>query len=212
MHIFHGVGIFRGIVHNTLSGVEREYIEIEYAEGDKLFVPVDELHRVSKFVGESLPTLTRLGSPTWQHILAKTNEEIQKIAEELLANHAARRIAGGVSMRDFPDKEETFHIAFPFKHTTDQEQAIQAIMADMSAEEPMDRLLSGDVGFGKTEVSLHAVYRAFLNHKQTIFLAPLVVLAYEHFESIQERLKPFGVKVALLTRMSSTKEEKEVLL
>ena len=88
-------------------------------------------------------------------------------------------MAGGVSMMDFPEKEETFHIAFPHKHTLDQEEAIHGIMADMNSEKPMDRLLSGDVGFGKTEVSLHAVYRAFLNEKQTIFLAPLVVLAYE---------------------------------
>ena len=174
-------------------------------------MPVEELHRVSKFVGETAPTLTRLGTPTWKHILAKTNEEIQQIAEELLANHAARRMAGGVSMMDFPEKEETFHLAFPYKHTLDQEDAIQSIMADMNSEKPMDRLLSGDVGFGKTEVSLHAVYRAFLNFKQTIFLAPLVVLAYEHYESMRERLKSFGLNIALLTRMSTTKEEKAVL-
>lgn len=211
VHLFHGVGIFRGIVRNTLSGTEREYIEIEYAEGDRLFVPVDELHRVSKFVGETTPELTRLGTPTWKNVLAKTNEEIQKIAEELLANHAARRLAGGVAMPDFPEKEETFHLAFWHKHTPDQEDAIRAIMADMSSEHPMDRLLSGDVGFGKTEVSLHAVYRAHLNNKQTIFLAPLVVLAYEHYESIRERLKPFGINVALLTRMSTTKETSAVL-
>ncbi|MBP6921698.1 DEAD/DEAH box helicase, partial [Candidatus Gracilibacteria bacterium] len=211
VHLFHGVGIFQGIVRNTLSGMEREYIEIEYAEKDRLFVPVEELHRVSKFVGESTPTLTRLGSPAWKLILAKTNEEIQKIAEELLANHAARRMAGGVSMMDFPEKEETFHIAFPHKHTLDQEEAIHGIMSDMKSEKPMDRLLSGDVGFGKTEVSLHAVYRAFLNEKQTIFLAPLVVLAYEHYESIRERLKPFGVNVAMMTRMSTTQEIKAVL-
>lgn len=110
-------------------------------------MPVEELHRVSKFVGETTPTLTRLGSPAWKTILAKTNEEIQQIAEELLANHAARRLAGGVSMMDFPEKEETFHIAFPHKHTLDQEEAIAAIMADMNSEKPMDRLLSGDVGF-----------------------------------------------------------------
>lgn len=174
-------------------------------------MPVEELHRVSKFVGETTPTLTRLGSPAWKLILAKTNEEIQKIAEELLANHAARRMAGGVSMMDFPEKEETFHIAFPHQHTLDQEEAIHGIMQDMNSEKPMDRLLSGDVGFGKTEVSLHAVYRAFLNEKQTIFLAPLVVLAYEHYESIRERLKPFGVNVAMMTRMSTTKEIKAVL-
>lgn len=211
VHLFHGVGIFRGIVRNTLSGTEREYIEIEYAEGDRLFVPVEELHRVSKFVGETTPTLTRLGSPAWKLILAKTNEEIQKVAEELLANHAARRMAGGISMMDFPEKEETFHIAFPFQHTVDQDDAIGAIMADMNSEKPMDRLLSGDVGFGKTEVALHAVYRAFLNHKQTIFLAPLVVLAYEHYESIRDRMKVFGVNIALLTRMSTTKEINAVL-
>jgi len=114
-------------------------------------------------------------------------------------------------MPDFPDKEETFHIAFPYRHTADQESAILDIMADMNSEYPMDRLLSGDVGFGKTEVALHAVYRAFLNHKQTIFLSPLVVLAYEHFEEISKRVKAFGIHVALLTRMSTTKEEKEVL-
>jgi transcription-repair coupling factor (superfamily II helicase) len=211
VHLFHGVGIFSGITKNTLSGTEREYIEIEYAEKDRLFVPVDELHRVSKFVGENSPTLTRLGSPAWKEILAKTNIEIQKIAEELLANHAARRLAGGISMPDFPEKEETFHLSFGHRHTQDQEEAIRAITADMSAEHPMDRLLSGDVGFGKTEVSLHAVYRAFLNHKQTIFLAPLVVLAYEHYESITERMKPFGINIALLTRMSTTKEINSVL-
>ncbi len=211
VHLFHGVGIFQGIVRNTLSGTEREYIEIEYAEKDKLFVPVEELHRVSKFVGETAPELTRLGSPSWKNILAKTNEEVQKIAEELIRNHAHRRLVGGVALMDFPEKEETFHLAFSHKHTIDQEEAIANIMADMGSEKPMDRLLSGDVGFGKTEVSLHAVYRAYLNQKQAIFLAPLVVLAYEHYESLRERLKPFGINVALLTRMSTTKEEKAVL-
>ena len=211
VHLFHGVGIYRGIIRHSLSGMEREYIQIDYADDDKLFVPVDELHRISKYVGENAPKLTRLGSPAWKETLAKTQDEIQKIAEELLENHAARRMAGGVAMPDFPDKEETFHIAFPYRHTADQESAILDIMADMNSEHPMDRLLSGDVGFGKTEVALHAVYRAFLNHKQTIFLSPLVVLAYEHFEEISRRVKAFGINVSLLTRMSTTREEKEVL-
>lgn len=211
VHLFHGVWMYRGIIRHSLSGMEREYIQIDYADTDKLFVPVDELHRISKYVWENEPKLTRLWSPVWKETLAKTQEEIQKIAEELLENHAQRRLVNGTGMNDYPLEEENFHTSFSHQHTLDQDSAIADIMGDMKSERPMDRLLSWDVGFGKTEVALHAVYRAFLNQKQTIFLAPLVVLAYEHFEEISKRLRLFGVNVALLTRFSTTKEEKEVL-
>ena len=211
VHVEHGIGIFRQILLKDLSGVKREYVEVEYRENDKLFVPVAELHRLSKYIGDDDPKLTRLDSTEWSRIMKGANEEIERIAQELLDIYANRALAKGFAFLPFTKEESVFRRAFPYVHTSDQEQVIQEVLADMSDVSPMDRLLSGDVGFGKTEVAMNAIYRAFLNKKQSVLISPLVVLAMEHFDSLSERLGAFGVRVAVISRVSTPKEERDVL-
>ena len=187
----HGIGIFRQLLVKDLSGTKREYVEIEYRENDKLFVPISELHRLSKYVGKENPKLTRLDSIEWSRIMKGAEADVEKVAQELLDIYANRSLAKGFSFLPFPKEEHVFRQHFPYIHTPDQERAIAEILADMAAPEPMDRLLSGDVGFGKTEVAINAIYRAFLNRKQSILISPLVVLAIEHFESLSKRLGDF---------------------
>lgn len=212
VHRDHGVGIFREIVEKDVGGNKREYMLIEYRSDDKLFVPLTEIHRVSKYIGNDEPVLTRLSSNEWKKTLEKTNVDVEKIARELLETYAKRRISEGFSFTKFPEQERLFQKDFPYEHTIDQQTAISEILADMESSNPMDRLLSGDVGFGKTEVAMNAIYRAFLNGKQAILISPLVVLAYEHMESLQKRFADFGVRLAVLTRFSTQKEATNILM
>jgi transcription-repair coupling factor (superfamily II helicase) len=211
VHRDHGVGIFREIVEKDVGGNKREYMLIEYRADDKLFVPLTEIHRVSKYIGNDEPILTRLSGNEWKKTLEKTNQDVEKIARELLETYAKRRISEGFSCTRFPEQEKLCRTDFPYIHTIDQQTAISEILADMESTNPMDRLLSGDVGFGKTEVAMNAIYRAFLNGKQSILISPLVVLAYEHMESLQKRLSHFGVRLAVLTRFSTQKEATHIL-
>ncbi len=211
VHRDHGVGVFREIVTKDVGGNRREYMLIEYRADDKLFVPLTEIHRVSKYIGNDEPVLTRLSSNEWKKTLEKTNVDVEKIARELLETYAKRRISEGFSFARFPEQERLFQKDFPYEHTIDQLSAIAEILSDMESLNPMDRLLSGDVGFGKTEVAMNAIYRAFLNGKQSILISPLVVLAYEHMESLQKRLAHFWVRLAVLTRFSTQKEATNIL-
>ncbi|MDD5377075.1 MAG: CarD family transcriptional regulator [Candidatus Gracilibacteria bacterium] len=211
VHRDHGVGIFREIVEKDVGGNKREYMLIEYRADDRLFVPLTEIHRVSKYIGNEEPILTRLSGNEWKKTLEKTNSDVEKIARELLETYAKRRISEGFSFTRFPEQERRFQEDFPYEYTIDQQTAIAEILADMESSNPMDRLLSGDVGFGKTEVAMNAIYRAFLNGKQSILISPLVVLAYEHMESLQKRLTYFGVRLGVLTRFSTQKEAAGIL-
>jgi len=212
VHADHGIGIFLQILKRDFNGVTREYVEVQYAEGDKLFVPIEESGKLSKYIGPDHPKLTRLHSTEWKRVLAKTGAEVEKTAHDLLELYARRNLSGGYPFLAFSEKEQQFSAAFPYPYTDDQEQAISEILSDMEKPEPMDRLLMGDVGFGKTEVAMHGAYRAFLNKKQAVYISPLVTLAYEHFETFSRRLSPFGARVALLTRFSTPKEQQSVLL
>ncbi|MDD2487548.1 MAG: CarD family transcriptional regulator [Candidatus Gracilibacteria bacterium] len=211
VHIDHGVGIFKQIVLKDLSGIKREYIEIEYRENDKLFVPIGELYRISKYIGSEDPKLTRLSSNEWNKIIKNTEIEVEKIAKELLEVYAKRSIAKGYSFIRFEKKEEEFRKGFPYIHTMDQEKSIVEILGDMEKSTPMDRLLTGDVGFGKTEVACNAIYKAFLNKKQVALISPLVILAFEHFESLKKRFKDFGVRIEIITRVSTSREQTLIL-
>lgn len=142
VHRDHGVGIFREIVEKDLGGNKREYMLIEYRSDDRLFVPLTEIHRVSKYIGNGDPALTRLSGNEWKKTLEKTNEDVEKIARELLETYAKRRISEGFSFTAFPEQETLFRKDFPYIHTIDQQTAISEILADMESHNPMDRLLS----------------------------------------------------------------------
>lgn len=211
VHIDHWVGIFKQIILKDLWWIKREYVEIEYKYNDKLFVPISELHRISKYIWKDEPELTRLNSKEWQKIIKNTENEVEKIAQELLEIYAKRNIAKWFSFTAFEEKEDIFKSAFPYKYTLDQETCIKEILADMERNEPMDRLLVWDVWFGKTEVAMNAIYRCFLNKKQSVFISPLVILAFEHYESLKKRFANFGVRVEILTRVSTQKEESQII-
>lgn len=211
VHVDHWIGKFIWIILKDLSGIKREYIEIEYRENDKLFVPISELHRISKYIWNENPALTRLSSTEWQKIMKNTEVEVERIAHELLEIYAKRNILKWFSFLEFSEKEKIFKDSFPYKHTFDQEIAIKEILTDMEKSKPTDRLLVWDVGFGKTEVAMNAVYRAFLNGKQSAFISPLVILAYEHFESLKKRFADFWLKIEILTRVSTKREETKIL-
>ena len=211
VHRDHGIAKFHAIVKKQMWDLEREYLELHYADNDKLFVPITEIFRISKYLGENDVTLTRLGWKEWEKTLTKTDEELQKIAENILETNARRQMVQWRAFGRFEAEEQIFRDDFPYEYTDDQLRGIFEVFADMEAETPMDRLLSGDVGFGKTEIAMNASYKAFLSGAQVAVISPLVVLAMEHYESFIERLGKFGVKIALLSRMNSPKETQEIL-
>ncbi len=211
VHRDHGIGKFHAIIKKKIGEIEREYLEIHYAENDKLFVPITEIFRISKYLGSQDVTLTRLGWKEWEKTLSKTDEELQKIAENILETNAKRKLAAGRAFAAFPEEEAKFREKFPYEYTADQYNGIMEIFADMEKDIPMDRLLSWDVGFWKTEIAMNAAFKAVLNGTQVAVISPLVVLAMEHYESFIERFADFGVNIALLSRMNTPKEAEKIL-
>ena len=220
VHVDHWIWIFKWIIKKILPSpvrrgaggeVIKEYIEIDYKWEDKLFVPITEVWRVNKYIWADNPKLTWLNTSEWTKKLAKATKEVKDIAQELLEIYSARKMWKSFSFLPDVKKENDFRASFAYTYTSDQEKAIWEILSDMEKENPMDRLLVWDVWFGKTEVAFNAIYRAFINNKQSVFIAPLVVLAYEHYEKAIERFKPFWLKIAVITRMESAKKVDEVL-
>jgi len=217
VHIDHWIWVFKWIIKKELPWINwkkaiiKEYIEIDYKWEDKLFVPITEVSRVNKYVGWDNPKLTGLNTTEWTKKLAKVSKEVEDIAQELLEIYSNRKMWKSFAFLPDLKKESEFRASFAYTYTTDQETVISEILWDMEDEKPMDRLLVWDVWFWKTEVAFNAIYRAFINKKQSIFIAPLVVLAYEHYEKAIERFKSFWMKIAVLTRMESAKKIDEVL-
>lgn len=205
IHIDHGIGVFHEIVTKDFWNVSKEYVELHYKENDKLFVPITEVSRISKYVGKEHPNLTPLSWKIWEKKIAKIREDIQHIAEELLTNFAKRKLRTWVSYVQDTKKIETFQAAFPYTYTSCQQNAIEEIFADMKKNTVMDRLLVWDVGFWKTEIAFNAMYNALTNGRQVAFIAPLIVLAYEHFEKALERFETAGFSIEIVTRMESQK-------
>ncbi len=206
VHREHGIAIFYSVTHKVTGTMKREYLELHYAEWDKLFVPLTEIYRVSKYLGNPDIALTKLSGKEWERTMEKTTEEIEAIALDIIETNARHSIAKWRSFAKFCDKELDFQKAFAYEYTKDQSSAIMDVFADMESDNAMDRLISGDVGFGKTEVAMNAIYKAVLSGTQVAMISPLLVLADEHYETFVERLTPFGVRVSILTRMSSTQE------
>lgn len=207
-HIDHGVGIFQGIIKRELSinnrKIVKEFLELQYLDNDKLFIPITEVKRVSKFIGNENPKLTNLGTKEWSKKLKRVSQEVEDIATELLDIFAKRQLKKWYQFEVLTQKIDAFQGSFPYAYTDDQQIAIDEILTDMQSIHPMDRLLNGDVGFWKTEVCFNAIYNAFCNKKQSILLTPLVVLAYEHYEKALERFADFGMKIWVLTRFEKS--------
>ncbi|HZU68811.1 MAG TPA: transcription-repair coupling factor [Ktedonobacteraceae bacterium] len=215
VHQEYGIGRFEGLVKLNSTGVEREYLLIHYAGTDRLYIPTDQLDRVTRYIGmgDSIPALSKLGTSEWTRAKSKVKENVQDIARDLLRLYSAREASQGHAFP--PDSEQPWlqelEDAFPYEETPDQARAIEEVKADMERPRPMDRLVCGDVGYGKTEVALRAAFKAVLDQCQVAILVPTTVLALQHFNTFKERLKPYPVRVELLSRFRSEKEQKQVL-
>lgn len=200
VHIDHWVWVFREIIEKEFAWVKKEYITLEYKNSDKLFVPITEVGRVSKYVWTENPKLTALSTKEWEKKLKKVSKDVEQIAWELLEIYAKRKLQIGHSFKSNKELEAKFFNSFEYEYTSDQYNVIQEIYKDMESENPMDRLLSWDVWFGKTEVAFASIFKAIINGKQAALISPLVVLAYEHFEKAKERFIDFPFNIEVITR------------
>ncbi|MEZ4864316.1 MAG: transcription-repair coupling factor [Caldilineaceae bacterium] len=213
VHLEHGIGTYDGLVKLKLDGVEREYLQVSYARNDKLYVPVHQADRLSRYVGagEKTPMISRLGTADWQTVKERAKRSVADIAEDLLKLYAERElITGHVYSPDSPWQEE-MEASFPYEETVDQLQAIEAIKQDMESERPMDRLICGDVGYGKTEVAIRAAFKAILDGKQVAMLVPTTVLAQQHYRTISQRLSHFPVRVEMLSRFRTPAQQERII-
>ncbi|MBA2493544.1 MAG: transcription-repair coupling factor, partial [Acidobacteria bacterium] len=213
VHVDHGIGRFEGLQTLETGGIFREFMLLMYAENAKLFVPVERLDLVSRYSsGEGItPTLDRLGSISWQKTKAKAKRAMRNMADELLRLYAERKLVPGFAFSADTPWQKEFEDAFPYQLTTDQAAAIEDSKMDMQTAVPMDRLVIGDVGYGKTEVAMRAAFKAVMDGKQVAILTPTTILAYQHSETFKQRFAAFPVSIELLSRFRSPKEQKEVV-
>ncbi|MBI5466297.1 MAG: DEAD/DEAH box helicase [Candidatus Kerfeldbacteria bacterium] len=210
VHIDHGIGRFVGLVDQTIDEVNRDYFLVEYAEGDKLFVPIEHTDRLSRYLGGPHPKLERLHSASWFQITKKVKVETARLASELLATYA-RRAGSQVAPWQHFTEEAPVASSFPWPLTPDQLKAWAEISADLDQTKPMDRLVCGDVGFGKTELAVRAAWRGILNHYQVALLAPTTILAQQHYDTFHNRLSPWGVRLSLISRAVKATEVRRLL-
>ncbi len=213
VHIDHGIGKYIGIQTLEVNGIHKDYMHIVYKGNDKLYVPVEHIDQVQKYVGSDgkEPKLYALGGTEWKKVKRKAKSSIQDIADDLIKLYAEREASKGYAFSPDGNEQQAFDAAFPYQETDDQLQAIEEIKKDMEKTRPMDRLLCGDVGYGKTEVALRAAFKAIADGKQVAFLVPTTILAQQHFETSLERFEDFPVNIGLLSRFRSRKQQQEVL-
>jgi transcription-repair coupling factor (superfamily II helicase) len=213
VHEDHGIGVYRGLKRLTLNGQETDCVEISYAEKDRLYVPVQQLGLVSRYAAEegARPQLHRLGSVAWQKQKSRARQAIQDMAEELIRAYAVRQALPGHAFKPDSVWQRELEAAFPYEETPDQLTAIEEVKRDMEAARPMDRLICGDVGYGKTEVAVRAAFKAVQDGRQVAILVPTTILAQQHFLTFKERLADFPVQVEVLSRFRTPKEQKDVV-
>ena len=213
VHVEFGIGVYNGLVHMEAGGVGTDFLHIDYLGGDKLYLPITRLEKVQKYSGAegNVPNLDRLGGTRWAKVKLKVKAAIREMAGELLKLYAKRKLARGYAFSKPDAYFAEFEASFPYEETRDQQQAIDDVLRDMQKPTSMDRLICGDVGFGKTEVALRAAFKAVMDHKQVAILVPTTVLALQHGESFAERLKDYPVIVETLSRFKSTAEQKKIL-
>jgi transcription-repair coupling factor (superfamily II helicase) len=206
VHLDHGIGIYRGLVKLTVAAEVNDFLELEYQGGDRLYLPVDRLHLVQKYLGVERvkPRIERLGGKSWERTKKKVKKAVEKIARELVELYAVRRVLPGHHFSPPDPMFREFEATFEYEETSDQLQAIQEVLADMTAEKPMDRLICGDVGYGKTEVALRAAFKAAMDGKQVAVLVPTTVLAEQHYDTFSRRLASYPLEVRVLSRFKTT--------
>ncbi len=211
VHIDHGVARFKGMTRNVVEGIAKEYFVLEYAEGDKLYVPIETAEKINKYIGLAHPKLHRLSGGQWYQITRKIKEEAKLLAHDLLKLYARRNASNAKPFSQKTKEEFSLEQSFAFEETPDQLRAIADVDSDLSKERPMDRLICGDVGFGKTEVAIRAAFKAVMNKRQVALLSPTTILTQQHYDTFSERLKQFPVKIAILSRFASDSEEQKTI-
>ena len=213
VHNSHGIGKYVGVETITVAGVARDYLHIRYAGDDKLYVPTEQVASLQKYIGHEgdAPKLSRMGGADWIRAKTRARKAVVDIAKELVSLYAERKIKRGIAFDEDTPWQREFEDAFPYEETADQRRAIEEIKRDMERPQPMDRLLCGDVGFGKTEVAVRAAFKAVVGGKQVAVLVPTTVLAQQHYQTFASRCEEFGVRVGVINRFRSAKEQKETL-
>jgi transcription-repair coupling factor (superfamily II helicase) len=217
VHEQHGVGRYIELVARTVANVSREYLVIEYAPskrgqpGDRLFVPTDTLEQVTKYVGGEAPAVHRIGGADWQNTKRKARKAVKQIAAELIQLYAARMSAPGYAFSPDTSWQRELEAAFPYVETIDQLSTIEEVKRDMERSYPMDRVVCGDVGYGKTEIAIRAAFKAVQDAKQVAVLVPTTLLVQQHFKTFEERYAGFPIRIAGLSRFNTAKESKEIL-
>ncbi|MDD4320667.1 MAG: transcription-repair coupling factor [Acidaminococcaceae bacterium] len=213
VHVVHGIGRYVGVKTIEVDGVHRDYLYLQYAKDDKLYVPIEQVNLLHKYIGNEnqSPRLSRIGGADWQRVTNKAKKAITELATELLRLYAQRKIVPGYAFSKDTQWQKDFEASFPFEETPDQINAVEEIKRDMERDVPMERLLCGDVGYGKTEVAIRAAFKAVMDGKQVAVLAPTTVLAQQHLLTFTQRMEPFGVRVDMLSRFRTPSEQKQVL-
>jgi transcription-repair coupling factor (superfamily II helicase) len=212
VHVQHGIGRYLGVRQITMDGAAQEVISVEYAEGAKLHIPLTQAHLLSRYVGVAGRSveLHKLGGKRWSAERSAAEQAVRDLAAALLETQAARQVLRGHTFQKDSPWQREFEATFPYEETPDQEQAIAAVKADMESPRPMDRLVCGDAGYGKTEVAMRAAFKAVMGQKQVVVLVPTTVLAQQHFETFSERMAPFPIRVEMLSRFCSPKRRREI--
>ncbi len=213
VHINHGIGKYKGIETLVVDGIHKDFLHVQYANDDKLYVPVDQIDTIQKYVGAEgkVPKMYKLGGSDWKKVKSKVNASVQDIADELIKLYAERETAKGFAFSSDNVMQHDFERSFSYSETEDQLRSIKEIKLDMERSRPMDRLLCGDVGYGKTEVAIRAAFKAIHDNKQVAFLVPTTILAQQHYETMRERFQEFPVNIGMLSRFRTKKEQTETL-
>src|SRR5574344_1917263 len=213
VHTIHGDGIYKGLTKQEIDGQEKDYLTIEYANNDKLHIPAEQINLLCRYRGSGTlkPHISRMGGNDWTNTKTKVKKEVEKIAYDLLRLYAKRKLEVGISFDADTPWQVEMEDAFEYVETPDQMQAIIDVKSDMEKPVPMDRLICGDVGVGKSEVAMRAIFKAVSSGKQVAVIVPTTILSRQHYQTMAERYKPFGVKVGLLSRFRTAKEQKETL-
>ena len=213
VHVAHGIGIYRGIKTLTKNGLKKDYLTIEYKGEDKLYIPVEKLEFINKYSSNegAVPKINKLGGTEWQKTKLNIKKKIESIAGDLLKLYSEREMAIGYAFDKDTEEQLEFEKNFPYNETKDQLKVVDEIKKDMEKRTPMDRLLCGDVGYGKTEVAFRAIFKAIMSNKQVLFLCPTTILSQQHFTNAIERFKEFPVRIELLNRFISKKKQTEIL-
>lgn len=213
VHVNHGIGKYMGIKQLEVGGIRKDYLFVQYSGEDKLYVPTDQIGLIQKYLGAegTAPKLYKLGGTEWNKVKQRVKESVKDLANDLIALYAARQNMPGIGFSQDTVWQKEFEEAFPFEETTDQLKAIEEVKKDMETSRPMDRLLCGDVGYGKTEVAVRGAFKAVMDNKQVAVLVPTTILAQQHYNTFTERFAGYPIKIGMLSRFKSAKEQRDII-